>query len=604
MIRDSQPIHNIGFGVTSRDAPIRKDSTVEGESKNSGFVARALDNHPVLKMTTALVATGVAAGVAGKFVREGGLKLGYKLSQAARASEVDSLSKRTVNSLLKLRSTLDEFEGVTRAARGTTELVYEEGGRLTTGYSASGLLDGDSAKRLTRGFSYSARDGKEWMFRDQVQQSLIKQVRRLPYEVPAFYAADKAIGQKILGRDPDPNENVRDRKWYNPVPILADFAKDITKATAMQMGGFMIPAAFGSAAGKSSLNFYNKAVRDVDSLTGAKKAAAEKIFFTQGVLQQVGHDIFSVLGKTIDVSQRSTGAMAVAWTAFQSEKNPVQTLYRNRHGTASGDEAAGSAGRTLSKRDRVSGIASTIFRGNNTALNTNSLSDESLLNLIPGYKGVRKGFEAGKLEYKRTADAQEILRDVTAYDDIVGREMYQQDGSLEALSKSILRIQSKANSPLTRVNDFFSEAKYKQSKDGTLSDKYNPGRSFSRAVNRAVYKGQLKNQLINEHGVSKKSASDFVKSLRVDEDVTFTPAAGASRDPIPLSYSVRKPHEGGLDINAVDTRAVDPRNRITIGDNPIHDDDFFSALITRFNNSRYGQKNRLELTRGCFTRIN
>lgn len=46
-----------------------------GLSPDSGFVSRALDGNPMLKMGAALVATGVAATVAGKLVRGQGLKL-------------------------------------------------------------------------------------------------------------------------------------------------------------------------------------------------------------------------------------------------------------------------------------------------------------------------------------------------------------------------------------------------------------------------------------------------------------------------------------------------------------------------------------------------
>jgi hypothetical protein len=77
MIRDNGPINNIGFGVTSRDIGSGKNEE-EGQSPNSGFISRALNGHPVLKMVTALVATGVAAELAGKFVRQGGLRLRRK----------------------------------------------------------------------------------------------------------------------------------------------------------------------------------------------------------------------------------------------------------------------------------------------------------------------------------------------------------------------------------------------------------------------------------------------------------------------------------------------------------------------------------------------
>lgn len=96
MIRDNQPIHNIGFNLTSRDVHSDASAEVSGKSAHSGFVARALEDHPVLRMTTAMVATGVAATVAGRFVRQGGLKLGYKLSQNARAAQEGTFLNRSV----------------------------------------------------------------------------------------------------------------------------------------------------------------------------------------------------------------------------------------------------------------------------------------------------------------------------------------------------------------------------------------------------------------------------------------------------------------------------------------------------------------------------
>jgi len=74
MIRDKGPIHNIGFGLTSREfSP--GDNEQQGTSPQSGFIARALEGRPIVKAATALVATGIAATYAGKMLRGGGLKL-------------------------------------------------------------------------------------------------------------------------------------------------------------------------------------------------------------------------------------------------------------------------------------------------------------------------------------------------------------------------------------------------------------------------------------------------------------------------------------------------------------------------------------------------
>jgi len=74
MQRDRGPIHNIGFGVTSREFTTGDDNE-NGPSPDSGYINRALEGRPIVKMASAIIATGVAAVVAGKMLRGGGLKI-------------------------------------------------------------------------------------------------------------------------------------------------------------------------------------------------------------------------------------------------------------------------------------------------------------------------------------------------------------------------------------------------------------------------------------------------------------------------------------------------------------------------------------------------
>lgn len=74
MLRDKGPIHNIGFGVSSREFT-PNDNQQNGLSPDSGYVNRALEGRPLVKMASAMIATGIAATVAGKFLRGGGLKI-------------------------------------------------------------------------------------------------------------------------------------------------------------------------------------------------------------------------------------------------------------------------------------------------------------------------------------------------------------------------------------------------------------------------------------------------------------------------------------------------------------------------------------------------
>jgi hypothetical protein len=464
--------------------------------------------------------------------------------------------------MLRIRRTLDELEGVSRTRFGDTaydQLVYKVGNRLTTGYDDNGIK---SITSLRRGYGYKPQDGRQWAWRDQFQQALVKQARRLPYEVPAFYVADKAINKKIFGNGVEETQGSEDRKWYNPVPLITGFAKDIAKTAALQMGGFMVPVAMGSASSQSSLNFFHNANKNIDELIGAKREVAESAFFLKGVLQGVGHDIADILGKGISLSQRSTGAMAVGWTELtRADKNPVQTLYRNRHG-----QVDPSVQPPLSKRDRIRGIAGTIFGGNNQPLNAHSLDNDSLLNLIPGYKAVRTAGAETKQQFKLIKDAQTILNDVTQMNSIVNGGGYlQNEGSFNALSTAIQNLQKKSNSPLIRVNDFLGKFSY-GSKGGRVASS-----DFTKQIDRQVYKDLLKRQLIDS-GVEDGSADSFVRSLKFTDNILYRDL----RDPDNLSF-------------------VNPVNRFGLDSDPIHEDDFFNAIIQKYNSSKHGQQKPLAI---------
>ena len=459
--------------------------------------------------------------------------------------------------MLKIRKTLDELEGVSRTRFGDTpydQLVYKVGNRLTTGYDDNGVK---AITSLRRGYGYKPQDGSQWAWRDQFQQALVKQARRLPYEVPAFYVADKAINKKIFGNGVEETQGSEDRKWYNPVPLITGFAKDIAKTTALQMGGFMVPLAMGSAASQSSLNFFHNANKNIDELVGAKREVAESAFFLKGVLQGVGHDVADILGKGISLSQRSTGALAVGWTELtRADKNPVQTLYRNRHGQVDPNVQP-----PLSKRDRIKGIAGTIFGGNNQPLNQHSLDSESLLSLIPGYKAVRTAAAETKQQYKLIKDAQTILNDTSQMNSIVNGGGYlQNEGAFNALSTAIQNLQKKSNSPLIRINDFLGKYSY-----GTKGGRA-PGSEFQKQIDRQVYKDILRRQLV-ESGVEDSAADSFTRSLKFTDNILYRDL----RDPDKLSF-------------------VNPVNRFGLDSDPIHEDDFFNALIQKYNGSRQGQQ--------------
>lgn len=62
MIRDRGPISSLGHGVTSRDVPLNEGES-EGPSPNSGNIARALNDHPVMRFFASTATAVITAGV-------------------------------------------------------------------------------------------------------------------------------------------------------------------------------------------------------------------------------------------------------------------------------------------------------------------------------------------------------------------------------------------------------------------------------------------------------------------------------------------------------------------------------------------------------------
>ena len=574
MIRDNQPIHNLGFGATSRDMS-DSEKPREGISPDSSFIARALEGHPIMKMATALIGTGIAAHYASQFMKEGGLKLGLTLTE--KVSQKNSgLLKSGFQKILNARNALDEFEGIA-SNRVSDALVYRDAaGKLTTGYGGSRTaLTAESIARET------GTNGKypKWIAGDSLQTRLVRQARTLPYMVPAFYAADQVVNKRILGNN-DPNEKPRNpnQKWYNPTSHIANFAKDIAKTTAMQMGGFMLPGALAGTAKATSTTFFNEQLQNMDEVfarggtlaaaQGAKQKIAFAGFSLKAMLQEIGHDSVNIIDKGIGVSQRSTGALAAAWSNSRAiSRNPVADLYRQRHGPGGISESI-RPGSSLSRSERAAAIAGTIFNGNNQPL-SNRMSHGSLLDMIPGYKAIRVGAEAGKKQFKTIKDAQTIINDTTQFNRISAN--YNSADAYESLSKAVQDIQFKANSPLTRVNGFLE-------KYGTWDKEtknFKAGKNFQQVIERDQYKKILKQQILDGGaGASEESADSFIKSLRVVDDIqafTLDPAFKET---------------GGKEF-------VNPFSRFMIGGDKIHEDDFFDTLLSKYNTSKHGKVNPL-----------
>lgn len=414
-----------------------------------------------------------------------------------------------------------------------------------------------------------------WHWRDQLQQNLVRQARRLPYEVPAFYAADKIVGRTLFGRKDD--EKGPRKKWYDPSRAI-DIGKDIAKTAAFQIGGFMIPVGLAGASKNSSLNFFRTAEKRWDStyagykqLTPAQKKLYERTNFLRGSLSELGTDVANVLDKTIKFSERSTGALSSAMVAIQGvHKNPIGDLYAARHGA--------QPNATFSKKAK--NIAKDIYLGDKRALNNgleDSLKVDTLLDFIPGYKAIRQGLSQGAKEYKSLRAAQIYLDSstdaLTAAQKIISRAHFKTENIVDAdvnpiFIRSVSNLLAKRSSPIVRLaQQFEKEVGLPSVTVGKLD-------FISQKFRREVFDGEYKRQLairLEQAGASKEAAERF------SDQIYFT------------EYPFKKVR------GITEPEYIAAENRITLGGRR-PESDFFQSLIDRFNQGTVGQGAKLNLT--------
>lgn len=317
MIRDRGPLHSLGNGVTSRDIPLNEGET-EGISQDSGAVSRALGGHPVMRFFAHAGTTMLVAGIGATMLRKGGLKLAKKLQDSGQTS--------LIRDMIDIRKHLDHLQGVKRAIDGVNDpyekLVFEAEDELTTGYL------GSNAKRFQNfGYSFTKNELNQagrgltsepaaiWGLKEEIQQSMVRIGRRMPYELPALWGAQRLVTDPLFAKD---NERKK-INWYNPVDVISDFVK--TSVTTMAT--MILPfegAGVGVRASKSSLNTFKYSMTQISDLSPIKQKAARGFVNLNEVLGEVGHDIASVGNAFLKKAAQSSGGLNAAAAAMQRQR--------------------------------------------------------------------------------------------------------------------------------------------------------------------------------------------------------------------------------------------------------------------------------------------
>jgi hypothetical protein len=320
VIKDPSARYNAGFGMQYPDAA--KGGEQEGLAPDSSFVAKALHGHPIMKFITESAVTLVGMEVASSLVKRGGIKIGENLLKGAL--EGKQWHKNVLQDFRKTQSIFDRLQGLerTRGRVGGADAIEQAILDRKGGFNdliGDPFGDTNISERagyfITREERLKAQQSGElepaqWLLRDELQQRLVRQARRLPYDLPALYVTQRALTDRVFGnKDNAPN-------WKNPVDVLGDFASQSMRNTF----GLLLP--FEGAKGTGS-NVYSR-FRDAAHMTERQMAeastfvgklqrnVASKSVNVNKTLGLVGHDISQVLGRGVQRAEQFTGSLHMA----------------------------------------------------------------------------------------------------------------------------------------------------------------------------------------------------------------------------------------------------------------------------------------------------
>ena len=527
MIRDPGPIHNLGNSVTSRDVPI-PDGEKEGDSPNSGYISKALGEHPVARfLASSAIMMGVGA-ILSKMVRGGGLKLiKYTEDQAVAHT---GLTSNLIQSVKHIRRNLDELQGVSRHVDSIqdpySKLVHEIDGKLTTGY------EGIASERFGWGFLTAeeralqrtgilGESAVSWTARDQLQQNLIRAGRRLPYELPAFYIVDKALVDPLFG---DRKHEERKVKWYNPVDVVADFTKESVKNIATTMLPF---EGLGVAASqlKSSLHTLRYSNTAISNANPYKQTIKKGISDTTELLSDVGNDLAKVGNILLRKSSQTAGAFDTATAKFREDNKDFTQSFKSLKKGLELFKAEESM--RLSNGLPRGSMVGAALKGYESAATGEKFS--SIFDLVPAFKGIQSAIISGSLEFKKIGKAQEAMGSPLAKQRIL-RENPELFPDMDALESTIKKVRGQHKSRLTQLA--FDLRNF--GPGDSLTDQDFGRGGFSYGIQSDAFKGVLKAELKNKN-IDSELVDKFVSNLGFDlprsseDDVTKIITLGKSK---------------------------------------------------------------------------
>lgn len=562
MFRDKTPLVNLGYGISSRDIPATSDEQ-KTPNPNSGLIARALDDKPIVKYISTMVATLAATTASTKLLSKGGIKLAKTIQQ--RADGGSKLGRTLVQNITQIRKTLDEYEGLVRYVDDSVpdpyaKLIFElADGKirkptLTRQVGPDFVSDGTMwmSRKEFRAIRAGRQPVAEWGYRDELQTRLIRSARNLPLTLPSMYLVQKGLTENIFG-DSNNDQKV---KWYNPADVITDFVKQST----LNITNLIIPETVAGAGVKRLKQLADAPYQDFPlPLSRDQLKTANKIADIKTILMSFGQDSSKIIQEASRISNSASYAFNTAFGKTQrEERGVVFSLNQARRGAA--------AARTASERSGEGKLAraAKIARGYLFGYENKSGDEltipgygkfgvgektQGFIDTIPTLKGFTTGSREFRQQLKNSKRAYDVISGALSYDEALRRSGGDITHAADTLTRTIQNLKKQHTSRFSNLVYSSLNARSLVDADGQITKVG----QFTREFENEAYLRAVTQSLVRK-GIDKDVADDFV---------------------------------GGIQINQLLTQFDRTRNiseRITYGIKKINvgtDDEFFEALSER-----------------------
>lgn len=450
-------------------------------------------------------------GVAGKLVRGGGLRLADVAQNVAMGEgKYAEAARDAIHSFRRIEEHLDNLQGVSRKLVDPANEL-----KLVGRDPKTGKLVRDSTTIIDDyNIRTSASPEDPWLLRDELQQRLVRQARRLPYELPGFYLAQKTVIDPVLGT----NENQKKVNWANPFDVIGDFAYQSVKNLALNV----VP--FEGAAGGASSTYRHLASKLLDAPSPGMGYVTART-----VLSQVGAESAELANKALRFSHQSSGAFS-SLVSDASERGLTFTQWvKSRSSSAVINQMPAGYGNSHYAR-RMWEQGKLVVK--------NQDERKKLIDSLPGpFRGMGSGISGFKKNYREIGQAYDDWQSVVSGRvDLRSLKPSRGPGGVGVFNPKDVDRYTNLLSFMTKGGGTYMEQLAERIDDlgrggprlpnGAVNPDWRKG-SHHKFMSNDIFKAKLVDNLVQTTGLTHEDALKFV---RMSDHVSPFPGGTAPRD--------------------------------------------------------------------------